>query len=319
MNIFPQILIQSQHLLRIKQIIYANFAGKHIELMKIKTVIFTVIALFATSYMSAKKTKEYPRAEIKVGYAYHETFVRGSDGIVKRDIPFVLLANKEQTKFYSPKTEYMDSLESTPQGRAISKQLRNDAIKRYAETKDESAMKAVVYQTFLYIFRSMPDNQMTVYDKAGSLEYGYYTEPLGEIQWEISDSTKSVLGYDCVMATAHYHGRDWTAWFAPEIPMQEGPRKLAGLPGLILEASEATGQHSFVVTGLEASNQEIVPIYPYQQYDKMSRIEMLRQLRNYRDHGRAIDAAGTGLNLGPDHVRTGEELKIDFLETDYYK
>ena len=33
-----------------------------------------------------------------------------------------------------------------------------------------------------------------------------------------------------------------------------------------------------------ASNQEIVPIYPYQQYDKMSRIEMLRQLRNYRDH-----------------------------------
>lgn len=88
---------------------------------------------------------------------------------------------------------------------------------------------------------------------------------------------------------------------------------------MILEASESTGQHSFVATGLEATNQEIVPIYPYQQYDKMSRIEMLRQLRNYRDHGRAIDAAGTGLNLGPDHVRTGEELKIDFLETDYYK
>ena len=46
---------------------------------------------------------------------------------------------------------------------------------------------------------------MTVYDKAGSLEYGVYTEPLGEIEWEISDSTKNVLGYDCVMATANYH------------------------------------------------------------------------------------------------------------------
>lgn len=287
--------------------------------MNQQSIIITIIALFAIFDMSAKKKTEYPRAEIKIGYTYHETFVRGSDGIVKRDIPFVLLANKEQAKFYSPKTEYKDSIESTPQGRAVSRQLLNDAIKRYSETKDESAMKAVVYQTFLYIFRSTPDNTMTVYDRAGSLEYGVYTEPLGEIQWEISDSTKSVLGYDCIKATANYHGRNWTAWFTPDIPLQEGPWKLTGLPGLILEASESTGQHSFVATGLEATNQEIVPIYPYQQYDKMSRIEMLRQFRNYRDHGRAIDAAATGLNLGPDHIRTGEEVKIDFLETDYHE
>ena len=284
-----------------------------------QTIIITIIALFSIFEVSAKKVNEYPRAEIKVGYTYHETFVRGSDGIVKRDIPFVLLASKDKAKFYSPKTEYMDSLESTPRGRAISKQLRNDAIKRYSETKDESAMKAVVYQTFLYIFRSATDNQMTVYDKAGSLEYGVYTEPLGEIQWEISDSAKTVLGYDCVMATANYHGRHWTAWFAPDIPLQEGPWKLCGLPGLILEASESTGQHSFEATGLEVSNQEIVPIYPYQQYDKMSRIEMLRQLRNYRDHQNAINGAATGIQFGTDHIRTEEEAKIDFLETDYHE
>ncbi len=284
-----------------------------------QSIIVTIIVLLTIFDLSAKKTKEYPRAEIKVGYTYHETFVRGSDGIVKRDIPFILLANKEQSKFYNAKTEFKDSLQSTPQGRAVEKQLFNDAVKRYSETRDESAMNAVVYQTFLYIFRSKSDNRMTVYDKAGSLEYGVYTEPLGEIQWEITDSAKTVLGYECVMATANYHGRDWTVWFAPDIPLQEGPWKICGLPGLILEASESTGQHSFVATGLEASNQAIVPIYPYQQYDKMSRIEMLRQLRNYRDHGRAIDAAAAGLNLGPDHIRTGEEVNIDFLETDYHE
>lgn len=287
--------------------------------MNRQSIIIAIITLFAIFDMSAKKKKEHPRAEIKVSYTYGETFVRGSDGIVKRDIPFILLANKEQSKFYNAKTEFKDSLQSTPQGRAVEKQLFNDAVKRYSETRDESAMKAVVYQTFLYIFRSKPDNRMTVYDKAGSLEYGVYTEPLGEIQWEITDSAKTVLGYECVMATANYHGRDWTVWFAPDIPLQEGPWKMCGLPGLILEASESTGQHSFVATGLEASNQAIVPIYPYQQYDKMSRIEMLRQLRNYRDHGRAIDAAATGLNLGPDHRRTGEEVTIDFLETDYHE
>lgn len=287
--------------------------------MNRQSIIITIMVFFAILDVSAKKTKEYPHSEIKVGYTYHETFVRGSDGIIKRDIPFILLANKEQSKFYNTKTEFKDSLESTPQGRAVSDQLLHDAIKRYSATRDEGAMKAVLYQTFLYIFRSMSDNQMTVYDKAGSLEYGVYTEPLGEIQWEISDSTKTVLGYDCVIATANYHGRDWTVWFAPDIPLQEGPWKLTGLPGLILEASESTGQHSFVATGLEASNQEIVPIYPYQQYDKMSRIEMLRQLRNYREHQNAINGAATGIQFGTDHIRTEEEAKIDFLETDYHE
>ena len=286
--------------------------------MNRQSLIITLIAFFAILDVSAKKKKEYPRAEIKVGYTYHETFVRGSDGIIKRDIPFVLLANKEQSKFYNTKTEFKDSLDSTPQGRAISHQLLNEAIKRYTETKDRSAMDGIVYKTFLYIFRSATDNQMTVYDKAGSIEHGYYTEPLGEIEWEVSDSTKNILGYDCVMATTNYHGRKWTAWFTPDIPLQEGPWKLTGLPGLILEASESTGQHSFVATGLEASNQEIVPIYPHRQYDKMSRIEMLRQLRNYRDHHNAMDGAATGIQFGTDHIRTEEETKIDFLETDYH-
>ncbi len=230
----------------------------------------------------------------------------------------MLLANKEQSKFYSPKTEFKDSLQSTPQGRVVEKELFNDAIKRYMETKDGSAMSSVVYQTFLYVFRSKPDNEMTVYDKAGSLEQGYYTEPIGEIQWEIGDSTKNVLGYECTIATADYHGRHWTAWFTPEIPLQEGPWKLTGLPGLILEAEESTGQHSFVATGLEASNQEIYPIYPYRQYDKMSRMEMLRQYRNYLDHSSSINSAAIGINLGKDHIKNEEESKIDFLESDYH-
>ncbi len=56
----------------------------------------------------------------------------------------------------------------------------------------------------------------------------------------------------------------------------------------------------------------------YRQYDKMSREEMLRQLANYRDHHNAIDGAATGIQFGTDHIRTGEEVNIDFLETDYH-
>lgn len=286
--------------------------------MKPQSILVLLLALSATFTLSAKK-KDYPRAEIKVGYTYHETFVRGSDGIVKKEIPFVLLVNKSQSKFYSPHTEYKDSLATTPQGHTINRELLHDALNRYMQNKDESAMNSVVYHTFLYVFRSKPENMMTVYDKAGMTEFGYYTEPLGEIQWEISDSTKTVLGYECMMATANYHGREWTAWFTPEVPIQEGPWKLTGLPGLILEATESTGQHSFIATGIEHSDQPIYPLCAFRQYDKMARIDMLRQLRNYRENSSSMTAAATGFAFGTDHIKTEEEAKIDFLETDYHE
>ena len=79
----------------------------------------TIIALFFFALgASAKKKREYPCAEIKVGYNYHHKFLRGGDGVVEKNTPFILLANQEQSKFYCPSTEYRDSLLSTPSGRA---------------------------------------------------------------------------------------------------------------------------------------------------------------------------------------------------------
>lgn len=107
--------------------------------IRIYRLTLVVVLLCVALGADAKKKKDYPRAEIKVGYTYHETFVRGSDGIIKRERPFILLANKETSKFYNLRTEFLDSLQSTPQGRAIYHQLFNDAVKRYTETKDKSA------------------------------------------------------------------------------------------------------------------------------------------------------------------------------------
>jgi len=100
-----------------------------------KTKLIISICLLTSPFTALAKKKEYPRAEIKVGYTYNGTFVRGSDGIIKREIPFVLLANKEQSKFYSLDTEFKDSLRSTPQGRAIERQMTTSVAKKYFETK----------------------------------------------------------------------------------------------------------------------------------------------------------------------------------------
>lgn len=69
-------------------------------------------------------------------------------------------------------------------------------------------------------------------------------EKMGGIKWRLTAEQDTVCGYACQKATGTYYGREWTVWFAKDIPCQAGPWRLHGLPGLIMKA-EADGIHSF--------------------------------------------------------------------------
>lgn len=121
--------------------------------MMINRLLTISILLFLTLGANAKKKdRDYPRAEIKVSYNYHEKYMRGNVEYAEHDIPMLLLANSNQSKFYSPHTEYKDSLESTPSGKAKAKQIFDIAMMKYIDSKDESALNSVVYHTFIYIY-----------------------------------------------------------------------------------------------------------------------------------------------------------------------
>ena len=195
------------------------------------------------------------------------------------------------------------------------------AAAAYVQNRDRSAMDGVVYHSRLYVTKDFGKSVSTVYDEAGMGECGYYDEPFSEIDWDIvEDSTKTILDYQCITATTDYHGRKWTVWFTPEIPMQDGPWKFCGLPGLVLEASEPSGQHRFTVTGIETSSQPIFPVFNT-EYEKMDRKDMLRAARHYSENSNAMFKAATGFELGGgvDAPIIEESRKYDFLETDYHK
>lgn len=282
-------------------------------------IILSLGFIFVVAAKKDKPRPDYPRAEIKVEYNYHYSFWRKDGVVIEKDIPFILLANQNQSKFYCPSTEFKDSLLSTPSGRAIEKEMFSAAAKAYVEKRDLSAMDAVVYHSRLYVTKDLAKSVSTTYDQAGMSDYGFYEEPFSEIEWKIvEDSTKTVMDYQCIMATTEYHGRKWTVWFSPEIPIQDGPWKLGGLPGLIMEARDLTGHHNFVATGIESSKQPIYPIFN-SEYHRMGRIDMLQARRYYKDNSNAMFKAATGTELGGvDAPATEESRKYDFLETDYH-
>lgn len=84
-------------------------------------------------------------------------------------------------------------------------------------------------------------------------------EEKSPISWEIKEVTISVLGYKCSKATCDFGGRSFTAWFTQDIPINDGPYKFYGLPGMILKIEDSEKYFQFVAIGLEKmENAEIV-------------------------------------------------------------
>ncbi|MBR5842082.1 MAG: GLPGLI family protein [Bacteroidaceae bacterium] len=92
-----------------------------------------------------------------------------------------------------------------------------------------------------------------------------YSEPIPRQSWIISFEMQELLGYTCQKATCHFRGRDYIAWFAPDIPVCQGPWKLGGLPGLILKAHDADSLYIFNAVKIETSRHPIIR-YEYKNY-----------------------------------------------------
>lgn len=84
---------------------------------------------------------------------------------------------------------------------------------------------------------------------SSALFYIKDTQP--KINWKILDSTKNIKGNLCQKAIAESHGRVYTAWFCSDLPYDFGPRKLHGLPGLILEAADEKHEVVYTFNGIE--------------------------------------------------------------------
>ncbi|MDB4901226.1 MAG: hypothetical protein JWQ63_507 [Mucilaginibacter sp.] len=125
-------------------------------------------------------------------------------------------------------------------------------------------------------------------------------EPLPVINWKISADTASFGGLHCQKATTHFKGRDYTAWFCPDIPSQSGPWKLSGLPGLILEAYDTKKQVVFKFDGIEDMSKMAPPA------ESTAPIQVPRE------------GGGTGKLIGEDDLNTDPraiQLPTDAIKT----
>lgn len=99
-----------------------------------------------------------------------------------------------------------------------------------------------------------------------------YEEELPRIEWQLTDSTRTICEYECKQAIGFMYGRTWTVWYAPELPLNYGPYVLNGLPGLIMAAKDSDSLFDFVVVGVEnAPEDAVISAYGEDGYQKCTR------------------------------------------------
>lgn len=76
---------------------------------------------------------------------------------------------------------------------------------------------------------------------ASEKEVVLITDDFPNLNWTLSNETKTTADFILTKAFADFRGRKYIAWFSEQLPGNNGPLKMGGLPGTILELETEDG------------------------------------------------------------------------------
>lgn len=244
-------------------------------------------------------------------FVYDYSFSVDSAGIIdgerEADKMLLQIAPDGLSKFTSLTSITTDSviMNTTPEQRA-------EAIMNGKLKKGES----------MNVFKNYPSPGRMTNTEIVCEDWFRYEEEIPDFGWELTDSVKTILGYECKGARCTFRGRDWTVYYAEDIPVMEGPWKLCGLPGLIMEAQADGDEYSFVCIGIRNNSPRPITLYDV-PYNNASRLKFYDAKHRYDINPYAyFEATGAGKVTVVDEngnpvAHQAIELPYDYIEKDW--
>ncbi len=137
---------------------------------------------------------------------------------------------------------------------------------------------------YFTIYKNYPSKGELLYTDQLITDYYQYTEKMARPEWKIQIEKKEIAGYKCQKAEAIFLGRKWTAWFTMDIPVSDGPWKLWGLPGLILEANDSTNEYAFKCMEIKNIKTPTIRV-PKKNYIKLSKEKFITEETELAEDG----------------------------------
>jgi GLPGLI family protein len=128
----------------------------------------------------------------------------------------------------------------------------------------------------------------------------FYIENIPQHTWQLHDDTVTIKEYLCQKATCEFKGRHYIAWFTSDIPINQGPWKFNGLPGLIMRIYDSNYLFIFECVKIEIYD-KFYPIKIYDDYKNYKKIERKNLLKLQRKiHENYFNVAGVNFTKHPD-------------------
>ncbi len=172
-------------------------------------------------------------------FIYEYKFIPDSTNLedLKTEMMF-LDTTKDGSKYYSYTVFNSDSLMKVD----LEKQL---AATGSINVKSDMQKGSVRYS----VTKTYPDYKINLHCRLGMDAYNISDDR--KINWKISSEKEKIGEWNAQKAEADFAGRHWIAWFSTEIPIQDGPYKFRGLPGLIVKVEDKTGSHKMELKGIK--------------------------------------------------------------------
>ena len=280
---------------------------------KAKLIALLFFLIVSSSNLLAKNEPitidiTFLKCEYDTNY-YTDTIIRDK-GITMPEV-FILEVGTKVSKYYSKKTDAYERMRSDPNAYAAYSKLLK------AEKPDFSVLPA--RHGTLVIYNNYPEGKRTIHDAIFFDYYVFEDDNLPQ-QWTmIADSVKTILGHTCRKASCSYRGRNYEAWYAIDLPVNAGPWKFSGLPGLIMSVQDTKGHYTIEIKGLMKAKEPIEYIeYSNRKYSQTDRKTFLKTNAKSLQIGlvRYLEAnAPEGSNS--DFKQSGGGAKYDLLERDY--
>jgi GLPGLI family protein len=222
--------------------------------------------LLIPTIVFCQQTPQKNLSDILIKYNYESA--RDTTQVEKKNKEIMVLAiNKNSSIYYSDK--YLQALDLMK--KKMDMALHSNTIVEI-NGKDFS-MPKVRHSVF------HKDNDILVSSQLGRDLFTFKTNIL---KWNTNfTDIKDILGYKCNKATVLFSGRLYTAWYAKEIPISEGPYRFKGLPGLILFIEDEKGFDKFEAVAIEKKQIEITQL---QKGISITREEYIKKREEYKQN-----------------------------------
>ncbi|MFA7115677.1 MAG: GLPGLI family protein [Bacteroidales bacterium] len=211
------------------------------------------VLIFKSNNITSQEYQAVYDSEINMGKAVHTRYV--------------LFIEHDQWVLASRILDFKSSIQISS-----SLVIMSDNMKKQKNTKKLNENKSFTDFSKYSLKDSIAYESIDIMNHKYILEY-----KMKQPDWFINmDSIKVISNHNCYLATANIYGRDYKVWFAPEIPVKAGIKKLWGLPGLLVSAVSNDGEFKYYLRSFSQAN----TMYPnFKMKNIVSRAELIKKVK----------------------------------------